>query len=128
MELNFGPLSFRHYAGDNWSHVEVAVVTNRNGGMARRETAVKAGFKSDHLTDAIGKNNPADKFVDPDTGSIYFGKIVGVPGGFATISANEVYTRALLERIYQDGLNTAEQTTNGEPAISAPQQQPVTAG
>lgn len=127
MKINLGPFSFRHYAGDNWSHLELAFVTNRNGGMARRETAVKAGFKSDHITDMAGKNNPADKFVNPDTGSIYFGKIVKVPGGFATISAAEVYTRALYERACQDGLHAAERATNGDSAVNTPEQ-PVTAG
>lgn len=110
-QFDLGPLSFRLYSGHNWTHAEVAFVTNRNGGMARRETAAHVGFKSEHLLDAVGKQNMADSFEDPDTGTLHFGKIVQTPTGVYTISAKEVYTRALYERACKQGLNQAEQAT-----------------
>lgn len=111
-QFDLGPLSFRLYSGQNWTHAELAFVTNRNGGMARRETAINAGFKSEHLIDALGKENPADTFECPDTGTLFFGKIVQTPTGMHTISAKEVYTRALYERACKQGLQQAEQATS----------------
>ena len=112
MDINIGPIAFRVYSGSNWSSAELAWVSNRNGGMARRETAVKAGFKSDHLTDMIGKDNPADHFSCPETATIYFGKIVPVPTGVYTISAREVYTKALYTKAVKQGLAAAETATD----------------
>ncbi len=91
MELNLGPISARLYSGSNWTHAELAWVSNRNGGMARRETAINAGFKSDHITDMVGRDNPADTFEDPATGTLYFGKIVSSPTGVYAISAKDHY-------------------------------------
>lgn len=110
-KLSLGPIDLRFYAGDNWSHAEFAFVTNRHGGMARRETAVKAGFKSDHVTDMIGKDNPADTFECPETGTLYFGKIVQAPGGVHVITAKEVYTKALYTKAVKHGLAQAETAT-----------------
>lgn len=111
MELNIGPLSLRYYSGNGWSHAEAAFVSNRNGGMARRETAINAGFKSEHLTEALGKQNPADTFTDPTTGETYYGKIVNGPAGVFTISAKEVYTKALYSKAVKNGLMAAETAT-----------------
>lgn len=110
-QFDLGPLSFRFYSGHNWTHAEVAFVTNRNGGMARRETAAHVGFKSEHLIDAIGKENPADTFECPDTGTLFFGKIVQTPTGVYAVTAKEVYTKALYERACKQGLSQAEQAT-----------------
>ena len=111
MELNLGPLSLRYYSGNGWSHAEAAFVSNRNGGMARRETAINAGFKSEHLTEALGKQNPADTFTCPETGETYYGKIVNGPSGVFTISAKEVYTKALYSKAVKSGLMAAETAT-----------------
>lgn len=111
MEFSLGPVDFRFYSGDNWTHFETALVTNRNGGMARRETAVKAGFKSDHVTDMIGKTNHADVFTCPDTGKPYYGKIVDGPAGRYTITAKEVYTKELFGNAVKQGLAQAETAT-----------------
>lgn len=112
MELNLGPISARLYSGSNWTHAELAWVTNRNGGKARRETAINAGFKSEHLIDMVGKDNPADLWEDPTTGTVYFGKIVQTPTGVYAISAKEVFTRALYEKACKEGLNEAEKATS----------------
>ena len=111
MEINLGPISARLYSGSNWTHAELAWISNRNGGMARRETAINAGFKSDHLTDMIGKENPADVFECPETGTAYFGKIIQGPTGVYTISAREVYTKALYTKAVKQGLAAAETAT-----------------
>jgi len=113
VEINLGPISARLYSGNNWTHAELAFVSNRNGGMARRETAISAGFKSDHLIDMVGKDLPSDTFECPDTGTLYFGKIVQTPTGTYVISAKDVYTRAVYERACKEGLKLAEQTTAG---------------
>jgi hypothetical protein len=111
MDLNLGPFALRLYSGDNWSHVELALVTNRNGGQARRETALRGGFKSEHLIEAIGTDNPADSFEDPRTGTLYFGRIVQTPSGTYTVSAKQVYTRCLYETACKQGLQQAEAAT-----------------
>jgi len=111
MELNLGPISARLYSGSNWTHAELAWVSNRNGGMARRETAINAGFKSDHLTEIVGKDLPSDTFECPDTGTLYFGKIVQTPTGTYVVSAKDVYTKAIYEKACKQGLQNAEAAT-----------------
>lgn len=111
MELNFGPVSLRLYSGRNWTHAEAAWVSNRNGGKARRETAVQAGFKSEHAIDIVGKDNPADEFTCPTTGTVYYGKICQTPTGVYVISAKDVYTKALYTKAVKEGLNAAETAT-----------------
>lgn len=120
MELNLGPISARLYSGSNWTHAELAWVSNRNGGMARRETAINAGFKSDHLTDIAGKDLASDTFECPDTGTLYFGKLVQTPTGTYVISAKEVYTRAVYEKACKEGLKQAESATTAIGAQAAP--------
>jgi hypothetical protein len=127
MDLNLGPISLRLYSGQdrgkNWTHLEAAWVTNRNGGKARRETAVAASFKSEHLIDVAGKDNPADTFTCPDTGAVYYGKIVQTPSGIYAVSATDVYTKALYQAAVKTGLTAAESAT----AKIAPTAEPVTA-
>jgi hypothetical protein len=122
MELNLGPLSARLYSGSNWTHAELAWVSNRNGGMARRETAINAGFKSDHLIDMVGKDNPADTFEDPATGTLYFGKIVQTPTGVYAITAKEVFTKSLYSKAVKQGLAAAETATE---TVDAPKPAPA---
>lgn len=111
MELNLGPLSLRLYSGSNWTHAEAAWVTNRFGGAARRETAINAGFKSDHLTELVAKDNPADVFECPDTKTLFFGKVVQTPTGVYMLSAKEVYTKSLYTKAVKQGLAAAEAST-----------------
>ena len=121
MELNLGPVSFRLYQGGQATFAEVAYVTNRHGGAARRESWLNTGFGSTHLTDAIGKDNPADTFECPDTGTLFFGKVVQTPTGVYVISAKEVYTRSIYERACKEGLNNAE-TATAKVSEPAPQE------
>jgi hypothetical protein len=128
MDLNLGPISLRLYSGKdrgkNWTHLEAAWVSNRNGGKARRETAVAASFKSEHLLEMAGKDNPADTFTCPDTGTVFFGKIVQTPTGVYAISAADVYTKSLYTKAVKQGLTDAESATAkiapAEPVTAAP--------
>lgn len=110
-ELKLGPVALRCYSGSNWTHLELAFVTDGNGGMARRETAINAGFKSEHLLEAVGTENPADAFTCPTTGQTYYGKIMQTPTGVYAISAKEVYTKALYSKAVKQGLRAAESAT-----------------
>lgn len=118
--LSLGPVDLRFFSGDNWSHAELAWVSNRNGGMARRETAVKGSFKSDHLTELAGQENPADSFECPETGTLHFGKIVQTPTGTYVITAKEVYTKAIYLKAVKQGLSKATSATTAlEPTPAA---------
>lgn len=123
MDLDLGPLSLRFYSGKNWTHAEAAWVSNRNGGKARRETAIRAGFKSEHAIDMIGRDNPADEFVCPTTGQKFFGKIVSTPSGVYAISAKDVYTKSLYTKACKEGLQAAESATAQILPLAAPDAQ-----
>lgn len=113
MNLSLGPLRFRAFSGENWSHIELACVTRPEGGLARRETAVRAGFKSEHAIASLGADNPADTFECPTTGTLYFGKIVKQGNSVHAISAKQVYTSALMTKVEKAataaGLKAAEE-------------------
>lgn len=115
MKFSIGPIDFRFYQGTDsdhsWTNGEIVFVTNRHGGKARRESGVRAGFKSEHLTDMIGKDLASDTFECPETGTLYFGKLVQTPTGTYVISAKEVYTRAVYEKACKEGLKQAESAT-----------------
>lgn len=110
MKINLGPFAFRVFSGDNWTSVELAFATNQNGGMARRETALRGSFKSEHLIDMVSKENKADSFTAPD-GKTYYGRIHQTPTGVYTISAREVYTKLLYQDAVTNGLREAEAAT-----------------
>lgn len=124
-QFDFGPISLRCYSGTcdngtrNWTHLEAAWVTNRNGGAARRETAVNAGFKSEHLIEIAGTENPADTFICPKTGQTFYGRIVQTPTGVYTLTAAEVYTKQLYTKAVKEGLRAAESATGGDNAAPA---------
>jgi hypothetical protein len=119
MELNLGPISFRAFSENGWTSYQLGFTTNANGGAAMRETAIKTSFKSDHLTELLGKDNQADTFEDPETGTLFFGKFCQTPTGTFYLTAKAVYTKALYQRITQTGLQEAERATTGEPAPQA---------
>lgn len=92
MKISLGPIDIRFYSGQNWSNLEFAFVTARKGGMAQRETAVKTGFKSDHLLEVFGEDNPTDTLKVGDT--TYTGKVVaGIDGDKHVITAEQVAAR-----------------------------------
>jgi hypothetical protein len=117
-EFNLGPLTFRAYSGENWSHLELAIASNPKGGMARRETAVRLGFKSEHLIQMQGKDNPNDSLATPE-GNIVFGKVSVTPAGVFVLSAQEVYALGLYQQSVKNGLLAAESAAAAPAAESA---------
>jgi len=107
--LSLGPLELRCYSGStrclgdngepsprlhNWSDVELAFVTSRTrAGFSNRETCVRMSFKSEHLIEAIGEDNPDD--VVTINGTTYHGKVVaGADGLVHSLTAQQVSIRA----------------------------------
>lgn len=106
MELNLGPISLRAYRGNGWWSAESAFVTNRDSGLAMRESAVRVSAKSEHLTDLTGKDNPDDVFTCPVSGELFFGKT-----GFSPLTAQQVYAATLIQRAKAVGLQDAKAAT-----------------
>jgi len=96
MDLSIGNAFLRVYSGANWSTIELGFATNRNGGLARRESAVSLGFKSEHALEVFSVENPADRFVAPD-GTITHGRICVQGDRQYSLSAQEVYTARLFD-------------------------------
>lgn len=125
MKLTLGPLDFRLYSGSNWTNFEFAFVTARKGGMAQRETAGRLGFKSDHLVEVLGEDDPTDVFTAPD-GTTYFGKVAaGFDGDVHNISARSAYARKQRADALRQGQKAAESagkvidiTGNSDPAAA----------
>lgn len=93
MILNLGPIEFRLASGNNWSTAELAFVSAKKNGLAQRETAIKTGFKSEHLIEVFGEDNPADTVKVGDV--TYAGKVVpGLDGEQHVITAEQVAARA----------------------------------
>jgi hypothetical protein len=108
MKLSLGPIDLRFYSGQNWSNFEFAFVTARKGGMAQRETAVRSGFKSDHLLEVFGEDDPTDAFTAPD-GTTYYGKVSsGLDGDVHNIPAKSVYARKQRADALRQGAKNAE--------------------
>jgi hypothetical protein len=108
MKFSLGPIDIRFYSGQNWSNFELALVTARKGGMAQRETAVRTGFKSEHLIEVFGEDDPTDAFTAAD-GTTYFGRTVkAVDGDAYCVSAEQVYARQQRAEAIRQGLLHAE--------------------
>lgn len=117
MFSNF-PLRFRMFTADNFWSAELALVTRPNGGLARRETAVRVGVRSDHLVQAVGIDNPSDVFECPDTGTLFIGKIVNTPDGVLAVTSRELYTEALIARASKEALDQVK-TVKAKAAAAA---------
>jgi len=105
--INLGPFSVRLGGGDNWSQVDLAWTTNRDAGMASRETAVRLGFKSEHLLAFAGTDNANDTYVTPEGNTVY-GKVSITPGGAVhVLTAQQVYAERVLADARKAGLKSA---------------------
>lgn len=113
MDLHIGPCFLRAYSGSNWSTIELGFATNRNGGLARRESALSLGFKSEHALEVFSVENPADRFVAPD-GTITHGRICVQGSRTYTLSAEQVFTGALHKRTLRAARQRAEQQAQQE--------------
>jgi hypothetical protein len=142
MDINLGPAFLRFYSGSNWSHLELGVATNPNGTLARRESAIAVGFKSEHALEVFSVENPADRYIAPD-GTITHGRICVQGKRTYSLSAEQVFSAALHKRTLRAARERAEQQAQQElvdallPAIeintpttphSAPTQQTGLAG
>jgi hypothetical protein len=110
MNLELGPIALRVFSADNWTSLELAFASNKNGGMARRETSIRGSFKSEHLLEMTATENTADSFTAPD-GKVYYGRIQQTPTGVYSISSKEVYTASLYRDAVKNGLRRAEVAT-----------------
>lgn len=107
-QLSIGPIDIRFYAGQNWTNVELALVTARNAGWASRETAVRAGFKSEHLLETFGEDNPADTTVID--GTTYVGRVSNGPDDIPhVLSSAQVAARIQRAEAMRQGLKAAQQ-------------------
>jgi hypothetical protein len=107
LRLPFG-LEFHAYSGDNWSHTKLAFVTGRDAGQAQRETALTAGFKSEHLTELLGEENQDDRFQAAD-GTIYYGRQVRGIDGSHSVSAKQVAALAQHKAAMKEARKVANQ-------------------
>lgn len=109
IQLPFGiPVQLHAYSGDNWSHFKVSFVGGRNEDGTQRETALQAGFKSDHLVELVGEENAADKAVV--NGVTYFGRTVrGIDGDIHQLSALQVAARCEHQKALKQARKTADQ-------------------
>tara|TARA_B100001996_G_scaffold184471_1_gene141043 strand:+ start:633 stop:1118 length:486 start_codon:yes stop_codon:yes gene_type:complete len=95
--LEFGPLDVDYLAGSNWTKFRLMLVTNRNCDKARRETGVELGFKSEHLLDVVGVDNPADSFVHE--GQTYYGLIYKLGKAVHSLSAEQRFSSQLAKQV-----------------------------
>jgi len=92
------------------SQFDLAFTTNRNAGQAARETAIRFGFKSDHLLALAGTDNANDTYVTPEGKTVY-GKVSITPGGAVHIlSAHQVYAEQVHQANLKSGLQLADES------------------
>lgn len=93
LRIPFTPIEFRVASGSGWSSFEAALVNNADNDLARRETAVRAAFKSEHLTEIFGEEDTTDAFEAPN-GKTYYGRTTtGLDGERHVITGRQVYAR-----------------------------------
>jgi hypothetical protein len=95
--ITLGPIELRFNAnasGVNWTDVELAFITDRNqAGFAARETALRAGFKSEHALEILGEDDTTSTAVL--NGTTYHGKrIAGADGQSYVLTAEQVAAKA----------------------------------
>lgn len=121
MNIHLGPFALRYYGEAGiWSSLELAIVTSRHCGLARRESALRCSWKSEHAIEAFGLENPADAFTAAD-GSITYGRIVIQRGHAYAISAEQVYSGNLLRQARRAAREAAEAGLSGsasQPALT----------
>ena len=136
--LSFGPFEFRLFSGDtaildpkanaqpdrtgNWTDLEFAFVTDRSeAGFATRETALRTGFKSEHLLELAGEDDTSDTKVV--NGTTYNGKrSTGFDGKDYVLSAEQIAARAEFRKAMRESRNqakrAAEFAAGNDPSIT----------
>lgn len=95
-KIPFTPIEIHAYSGsagpgdNNWSFLKASLVTGRDAGLVRRETAVQAAFKSEHLLELVGEDDPTDTYTTP-SGTTYTATVWGEDH---RLSAQQVAARA----------------------------------
>lgn len=113
MNIHLGPFALRYFGeGGLWTSLEIAVISNRHCGLARRESAFRFSFKSEHCIEAFGLQNPADAFTAAD-GSVTYGRIVIHRGHAYALTAEQVYTANLLRQARQAARQAADAGLSG---------------
>jgi hypothetical protein len=106
-ELQLGALNIRLGGGEGWSQLEMGLTTHRSAGMAARETAIRVGFKSDHLLALTGQQNQNDTYITP-AGETIYGRISITPAGAIHIlSAAQIYAEQVRASVIKSGQQSA---------------------
>lgn len=123
--IAFGPIEIRLNSGAtgvNWTDAEFAFVTGRNdAGFATRETAVRAGFKSEHLLELAGEDDTSDTKVI--NGTTYHGKrSTGFDSQDYVLSAEQVAARAEFRKAMRQSKLAAQRASlfaaGGDPSVA----------
>jgi hypothetical protein len=115
MQLSLGPIDIRFFSGQNWSTFEVGLVTARKAGQAQRETTLRSSFKSDHLIELLGEEDPTDQLI-ADDGEVFYGRVfAGIDGDPHTLSAEQVYAG----HVRRHALKEAAKATKAAAAVTA---------
>jgi hypothetical protein len=108
MQLSLGPIDIRFFSGSNWSTFEVGLVTARKAGQAQRETTLRTSFKSDHLIELLGEEDPTDQYIAPG-GEVFHGKVfTGIDGDAHSLSAEQVYAGHLRKQALKEAAKQAK--------------------
>lgn len=121
--LSLGPIELRFYSGDTaildpanqgtptngWTNLELAFVTGRdNAGFSTRETAIKTGFKSDHLLEMTGEEDTSDTVVV--NGTTYHGRLArGLDGRNHVLTARQVAAKTEAAKALKESKRLAAQ-------------------
>lgn len=108
MQLSLGPLELRFFSGQNWSTFEVGLITARKAGQAQRETTLRTSFKSEHLLELLGEEDPTDQYIAPG-GEVFHGKtFAGIDGEVHSLSAESVYAAHLRKQALREAAKAAK--------------------
>lgn len=119
--IPFTPIEFHAYSGNGWSTAKLAIVTGKNGGEdAQRETAIKAGFKSEHALEMFGDVNRDDKY--ELNGETFYGRKSSGLSGDHTLSAKQIARRKVFVeklRACQERMQSIDVNTAGDEPAAA---------
>jgi hypothetical protein len=108
MQISLGPIDIRYFSGQNWSTFEVGLVTARKAGHAQRETTLRTSFKSDHLLELLGEEDPTDQYIAPG-GEVFCGRVcAGIDGDAHTLSAEAIYAGHLRKQALREAAKNAK--------------------
>ena len=100
-----GPLEADYLVGNNWSRFRLMFVTNRHAGKARRESGVELGFKSEHLLDLIGVEDPYDVVVNEKTGTKTYGLMLKYGKAIYKLTAEQRAAEQLTKDVHKMSLD-----------------------